>query len=164
LSKTRKPLNVIHGNVRFTKFNKDRGNPPVARFCDSAEAVAKHIDTGIKPGHPPTPFPLKAFLENMIGIAKTAKILPSTPSRAVAPHSPPAFFNFTKAALAIAREVIKSSPLPEDQRSAALLILRVQSDAALIKIIEELRGHVRDYREGPYGLVEWQPPNDAEDG
>ncbi len=27
LSKTRKPLNVIHGNVRFTKFNKDRGNP-----------------------------------------------------------------------------------------------------------------------------------------
>jgi len=27
LSKTRKPLNVIHGNARFTKFNKDRGDP-----------------------------------------------------------------------------------------------------------------------------------------
>jgi len=27
LSKTRKPLNVIHGNDRFTMFNKDRGDP-----------------------------------------------------------------------------------------------------------------------------------------
>jgi hypothetical protein len=31
LSKTRKPLNVIHGNARFTKFNKDRGDPFGAR-------------------------------------------------------------------------------------------------------------------------------------
>jgi hypothetical protein len=33
LSKTRKPLNVIHGNVRFTKFNKDRGNPAPFSNC-----------------------------------------------------------------------------------------------------------------------------------
>jgi glycosyltransferase involved in cell wall biosynthesis len=31
LSKTRKPLNVIHGNARFTKFNKDRGDPQFYR-------------------------------------------------------------------------------------------------------------------------------------
>src|SRR5665647_2340494 len=30
LSKLRRPLNVIHGNDRFTKFNKARGNSPVA--------------------------------------------------------------------------------------------------------------------------------------
>ena len=27
LSKTRKPLNVIHGNACLTKFNKNRGDP-----------------------------------------------------------------------------------------------------------------------------------------
>jgi len=27
LSKPGKPLNVIHGNARFTKFNKDQGDP-----------------------------------------------------------------------------------------------------------------------------------------
>ena len=32
MSKTRKPLNVIHGNDRFTKFNKDRGDPGGAGF------------------------------------------------------------------------------------------------------------------------------------
>ena len=31
MSKLRRPLNVIHGNDRFTKFNKARGNPPPPR-------------------------------------------------------------------------------------------------------------------------------------
>src|SRR5712692_10200656 len=31
LSKLRRPLNVIHGNDRFTKFNKARGNPMYRR-------------------------------------------------------------------------------------------------------------------------------------
>jgi signal transduction histidine kinase len=30
LSKLRRPLNVIHGNARFTKFNRARGNSPAA--------------------------------------------------------------------------------------------------------------------------------------
>jgi hypothetical protein len=29
LSKLRRPLNVIHGNARFTKFNRARGNSPI---------------------------------------------------------------------------------------------------------------------------------------
>ena len=95
----------------------------------------------------------------MIGIAKKAKVLPSTPGRAVrsqtAPRSPPAFFNFTIKALAIAKEVIKSSPLPDDRKKAALSILRIQSNEALSKLLEQLRGQISNYREGEHGIIEW---------
>ena len=131
----------------------------VSRFCDSVETVAKRLDTAIKPGHPRIPIVLEGFLDRMIGIAKKARVLPSTPSRAprsqTAPRLPPAFFNFTIKALAIARSVIKSSPLPEDQKNAALASLRVQSNEALSKNLERLRGRISNYREGEHGLIEW---------
>src|ERR1700740_3072191 len=58
--------------------------------------------------------------------------------------------------LAVSRDVIKSSPLSDPQKRAALAILRVQSEGALIKILEDLRGRIGDYRETPRGFVEWK--------
>jgi hypothetical protein len=52
--------------------------------------------------------------------------------------------------------VIKSSPLSDGQKRAALATLRVQSEGALVKILEDLRGQIGDYRETPRGLVEWK--------
>jgi hypothetical protein len=63
--------------------------------------------------------------------------------------------DFVQTALAISRDVIKSSPLSDGQKQAALSILRVQSEGALIKILEDLRGRIGDYRETPRGFVEW---------
>jgi hypothetical protein len=58
---------------------------------------------------------LEAFLDPLIGIAKRAKVLPGTPSRALlaAIHSSPGppFFGFVTKALDIAMDVIRSSPL-----------------------------------------------------
>jgi hypothetical protein len=131
----------------------------VAGFCDSADLLAEQLGTSIKRGHPRTPFGLAAFLDCMIGIAKRAKVLPSAPSRELrsqtAPRHPPAFFEFVLVALAIARDVIKTSPLPEPKKKAAALILRVQSENALVKVIEGLRGQIGSYGEGTHGLVEW---------
>jgi len=131
----------------------------VAGFCDRADTLAKEFRAAIKPGRHRAPFALLTFLDRMIGIAKSAKVLPSTPGRALksqtAPRQPPAFFNFVKAALAIARDVIQSSPLSHGKEEA-LSILRPQSDEALGKLLERLRGRTGNYRESERGLVEWK--------
>jgi RHS repeat-associated protein len=47
LSKTRKPLNVIHGNVRITKFNKNRGNPVIGSTAVTSDVngnLAQSLD------------------------------------------------------------------------------------------------------------------------
>jgi hypothetical protein len=141
------------------KAELDQLTAAVTRFCGRAEFVANEFSGAIKPGRLRTPVALEAFLDRMIGIAKRAKILPSTPGRAprsrTAPRQPPAFFNFVKEALAVARDVIKSSPLPRGKEKA-LSALRPQSDEALSKLLEQLRGRIGDYRESELGLVEWQ--------
>ena len=138
----------------------------VAKFCDSADLFAKQLGASIKRGHPRTPFALEAFLDRMIGIAKRAKVLPSTPGRALrsqtAPRLPPAFFKFVLQALATSRDVIRTSPLPEAKRKAALSILRVQSEEALSKVIEGLRGQIGSFSESAYGLVERDTENNSQ--
>jgi len=140
------------------KADLDELTAEVAQVCDRAELVAKEFRAAIKPGRHRAQFALEAFLDRMIGIAKSAKVLPSTPGRAprsqTAPRQPPAFFNFVKAALAIARDVIRSSPLSHGKEEA-LSILRPQSDEALGKLLERLRGRTGNYRESERGLVEW---------
>jgi hypothetical protein len=128
----------------------------VAQLCDRVDSVAEEVGRSIKPGHPRTPPPLEAFLQNMIGIAKRAKVLPSTPTRYLgSKRPPPAFFNFVAEALAIARNVIESSLLPGHQQQAALSNLRIHSKDALIKFVEGMRGRIGDYDESSHGLVEW---------
>ena len=129
----------------------------VAKFCDRIDFIAKQIDRSVGRGHPRTPFLMTAFLEKMIGIAKRARVFPSTPSRAArtSGRPVPAFLKFVETALAIARDVIKSSPVPDRQKSAALLILQVQSRKALVKVIENLRGPIGNYQDSPGGLTEW---------
>jgi hypothetical protein len=128
----------------------------VTKFCDQVEALADQIAASIKPGHPRTPRLLEAFLDRMIGIAKRAKVLPSTPSRAVTPRRPPPeFLQFVLLAIATARAVIDSSDLSQGQKEAALSVLRYHSKEALIKIVERLRGRIRDYRNSARGLTEW---------
>jgi hypothetical protein len=140
------------------KADLDELTAGVARICDRAEVVAKEFRAAIKPGRHRAPFALEAFLDRMIGIAKMAKVLPSTPGRAprsqTAPRQPPVFFNFVKTALAIARDVIRTSPLPHGKQEA-LLVLQPQSEAALGKLLERLRGRTGNYRESERGLVEW---------
>ena len=126
----------------------------VARFCAHAEAVAKEVDGLIKPGQRPTSPALLAFLDGMIGIAKRAKVLPSTPQRYLNSRRPPAFFEFVAEALAIAREVIVSSRIAEQQRTRALASLRIYSRDALIKLLERSRGRIGSYYESAFGLVE----------
>jgi hypothetical protein len=79
----------------------------VKQFCDRADSAAERLKPLIKPGHPRIPFPLEGFLQNMIGIAKRAKVLPSTPSRAVRKTADSAvrssFLDFVLAALAVSR-------------------------------------------------------------
>ncbi len=132
----------------------------VTRFCNRADSAAERLKPRIKAGHPRIPFPLEGFLQNMIGIAKRAKVLPSTPGRAVRKTADRAvrssFLEFVQTALAVSRDVIKSSPLLDGEKQAALSMLRVQSEGALIKILEDLRGRIGDYRETPRGLVEWK--------
>jgi hypothetical protein len=127
----------------------------VAQFCDRVDSIAKQVSISIKAGHPRAPFPLEAFLKRMIGIAKRAKVLPSTPSRGerTGRRPNPAFFHFVVTALEIARDVIKSSSLTDPQQRAALKALRVQSDQALVKVLEGLRGRISDYHESAHGLV-----------
>ena len=140
----------------------------VTNFCEAIESLVTRLDSSIRPGHPRTPFALEAFLDRLIGIAKRARVLPSTPSRALrsetAPRLPPPFYNFVTESVEIAIEVIKSSPLPETETQAALSILASVTDGGLTKILERLRGRIGDYREGAHGLVEghWQPPDDVE--
>jgi hypothetical protein len=64
------------------------------------------------------------------------------------------FFYFVVRVIAIGEDVIRSSPLTETQKKAALAILAVQSPTALIKFLEKVRGRTSDYHDSPYGLVE----------
>jgi hypothetical protein len=126
-------------------------------FFDSIDALAAQAAAATKAGRPRTPFGLTAFLGRMIGVAKQAKVLPSTPMRAIpTKKAPPPFFKFVLEALAISRVVIRTSPLPPHQKTAALSILQIKSNEALIKILEELRGRVSDYEITPHGLIERQ--------
>lgn len=124
-------------------------------FLDGIDVLAAQAAAASKAGRPRTPFGLRAFLDRMIGITKLAKVLPSTPMRAIpTKKAPPPFFQFVLEALAISSDVIRSSPLPPHQKAAALSILQIKSNEALIKILEELRGRVGDYEVTPHGLVE----------
>jgi hypothetical protein len=140
----------------------------VTTFCEAIESVVTRLDSSIRRGKPRTPFALEAFLDRLIGIAKRAKVLPSTPGRAsrseTAPRLPPPFYNFVTESLEIAIEVIKSSPLPDTEAQAALVILASVTDGSLGKILERLRGRIGDYQESAHGLTEgrWRPPDDVE--
>ena len=128
----------------------------IAAFCDQVETVAKEVGRSIKPGRPRASAPLQAFVDNMIGIAKRAGVLPSTPSRAIGARTwATSFFEFVTVALSIAKDVIETSPLADHAKKAALAKLRFVSDEALVKIIERSRGRIRNYRHSPYGLIEW---------
>jgi hypothetical protein len=130
----------------------------VTRYCERADSAAERLKPSIKAGRPRIPFPLEGFLQNIIGIAKRAKVLPSAPGRAarktVDRSVRPPFLDFVQTALLVARDVIKSSPLSDGDKKAALAILHLQSEDALIKILEDLRGRIGNYRETPRGLVE----------
>jgi hypothetical protein len=98
---------------------------------------------------------LQVFIGELIGIAKQAKVLPSTPSRAIRPkRPPPPFFRFVDTALAVARKMVTSSPLTPDQRKSALSVFMVGGDEALVKQIEMVRGRISDYHDSPFGLIE----------
>src|SRR5262249_3417903 len=105
--------------------------------------------------------------DRLIGIAKRANVLPSTPGRALrsqtAPREPPPFFNFVTEALEIAMDVIKSSSLPQSDVDRALVIL-TPSDSVLTKLLEQLRGLIGNYHESGIGLVEedWRPSDDPD--
>jgi hypothetical protein len=137
----------------------------VRTFCAVVGSLAHQMDQGVGPGHPRTNLALDAFLDRLVGIAKRAKVRPSTPSRAlldpIDPGPVPAFHNFVTEALDIAMEVIRSSPLPHDQMDAALATLSKVTDPSLVKALEGLRGRIGDYSESAIGLVECDP---AEDG
>jgi hypothetical protein len=137
----------------------------VTEFCDRVDAAAKLVGASIKSGHPQTPFLLEVFLDNLIGIAKWAKVLPSTPSRAIAPKRPaPAFFRFVNKALVIARDVVESSPLPANQKRATVSIFRARRRGALIKIVERKRGPIKGYQDSLHGLIEWNSEPSKADG
>jgi hypothetical protein len=141
-------------------FELEEFKTKVKSCCDVVEEVAqRELGVAIKSGHPRSPALRDAFLRTLLGIAKRARVFPSTPSRAPqkpsAVRRPSAFFEFVIEALKIARDVIASSPLPDRQKAAALTILRVQSNEALSKQLERLRGRIGDYRDTPLGLNTW---------
>ena len=143
------------GRALLEESNVTALRASVVQFCQRTEFLAARFGESVKPGQNPTPPALTAFLDNMIGIAKRAKLVPSTPQRFMKTLRPsPPFFNFVKAALAIAEAVIESSPLTDHQRSRALRSLLLYSSDALIKILERLRGRIGDYHESAFGLVE----------
>jgi ribosomal protein S13 len=127
-------------------------------FCDQVASLAREVHCLVRPGRSCTPAALEAFVDRMLGIAKRAHVLPSTPSRAENRQRvyPPAFFGFVTTALRVARQVIKRSPLPEEQKAAALSQTQIRSREALIKLVVKVRGRIGGYRETPYGLVEWK--------
>ena len=131
--------------------------PAAEAFLESIDFMAAQAAASIKAGRRRTHLGRLAFLDRMIGIAKRAKVRPSTPMRAIpTKRPPPPFFQFVFEALAISRDVIASSPLPDSQKAAALSILRIRSKEALIKVLEELRGRISDYQDSTHGLVERQ--------
>jgi hypothetical protein len=143
------------GNALLEESNVSALKASVVQFCERAELVARRFGQLIKPGQSRTPPALNAFLDNMIGIAKCAKVPPSTPQRFMeTSRPPPSFFVFVEQALAIAENVIQSSPIPDRQKQPALASLRCSSRDALIKIVEGSRGLIRNYRETPHRLIE----------
>jgi hypothetical protein len=167
-------LKIVHGGRRWLEHIDQCPSRPllasteqltllrehVSTFCDQLALTAQKLESVSKAGHPTTPIARMAFLDNMIGIAKRSKVLPSTPSRAPRkPGStgrPPPFFCFVREALSVAKDVINSSSLKQEQKKAALKVLYVQSDQALGKLLEGLRGRIGGYQEGADGaLVEW---------
>jgi hypothetical protein len=130
----------------------------VATFSDAVASITESSDNSVGPGRPQTHLALEAFLGRLIGIAKRAKVRPSTPSRATVdptdPRPGPPFYDFVIEALEIAADVIKSSGLSQTKIDAALAI-STPSDQVLIKTIERVRGKIGDFREGSVGLVEW---------
>ncbi|MGB8629121.1 MAG: hypothetical protein WCD69_06990 [Xanthobacteraceae bacterium] len=137
----------------------DEARSAVAKLCDRADRLADTFGALVKPGRPRTSFALEAFVDRMIGIAKRAKVYPSSEGRALRSHTDPRpapdFFQFVVEALEIAEEVIRSSRLTEDRKYAALSALAIPSRGSLSKLIERLRGKISDYREGEHGLVNW---------
>jgi hypothetical protein len=129
----------------------------LARLCHRAELLAKEIR--VRRGNPRSSVAALTVIERLIGIAKAAKVYPSTEGRALrsqtAPRDAPDFNVFVDEALEIAEDVIESSPLPEEQKYAALSALEVPSRGALSKLIEQARGLIGDYRESEHGLVSW---------
>jgi hypothetical protein len=127
----------------------------VTRFCDQVDILANNF--GVKRGRR-TPFALEAFIDRLIGIAKTAKVYPRSEGRALRSHTdprnPPDFFCFAAEALQIAEDVIWSSPLTDNDKQEALSTLTVPSRGALSKLIEKSRGKISDYRESENGLIE----------
>ena len=134
-----------------------------ATFCDRVTSLARQVDAVVR-GRSRTSIALEQFVDRMTGIAKRAKVPPSTPSRAdkprakvrVAGHAtnrkraePPAFFKFLTTAVRVACRVIKTSPLPEDQQAAALSKMWIHSEDALNKLVVKLRGRVGNYRPTP---------------
>ncbi len=141
------------GKALLEESNVTAMKVAVVQFCEHAEGEAARFGQLIKPGTR-TPPALTAFLTNMIGIAKRAKVLPSTPQRFMETRRPPpSFFVFVERALAIAEDVIESSPISDRQKQAASS-LHYSTRDALIKVVEGLRGRVGNYHESPYGLIE----------
>jgi hypothetical protein len=130
----------------------------VLEFCETVEALARELEPAVKRGTR-IPFALEAFIDRMIGIAKTAHVVPSVPRRVIrsqtAPRKPSIFFQFVKAALEVAREIVSSSDLPYPAQKAALETLKKRSNYALMEILVGLRGRIGNYRDGPHGVTEW---------
>jgi hypothetical protein len=143
------------GTALLEESNVSALKASVVQFCERADFLAARFSRSIKPGQTRTPPALTAFLDNMIGIAKRAKVLPSTPQRYMETRRPPpSFFVFVEQALAIAENVIKSSPIPNCQKQPALASLHYSSRDALIRIVEEQRGQIGNYRDAGHGLIE----------
>lgn len=138
----------------------------VRTFCEVVGSLARQLDQAVRPGHPRSNVALEALLDRLIGIAKRAKVRPSTPSRALLdpldPGPVPPFYDFVSEVLDIAMEVIRSSPLPHHQMDAALAALSEVTDQSLVKALQGLRGRIGDYREGTIGFVEWDIVEDDE--
>jgi hypothetical protein len=139
--------------LRASNFEQMKAE--VARFCDQVDAIRRqHVSA--KTGPPRRRQLLQLFIGEMIGIAKRAKVLPSTPSRAISPKRPrPPFFVFVETALTTAQKIVLSSSLTEGQREAALSVFIVEGYEALVKQIELVRGRIGEYRDSPHGLLEW---------
>jgi hypothetical protein len=124
----------------------------MAQVCAQADSTSVEVGRFIKRGgQRSTPPALLAFLQNMIGIAKWNGIRPSTPQRDMYSKKPPAFFTFVESGLKIAKKVIESSSIPEQQKQRALKDLRYASRDALIRTLERKRGRIGDYHASPYG-------------
>ena len=129
----------------------------VVAFCDHVNTLAQELNTVVGLGRSRTPPALEAFVDHMIGIAKKANVLPSTPSRRSDRKADlTKFLKFLVRAVGIARRVIKTSKLPEDVKAQALSRLQYTSTDALSKVVVKVRGRIGNYRATPHGLVEWE--------